>query len=132
VNSIRKGDEIMNIEDLEVFKISHEITLKIYEVTKRFPNEEKYNLISQMRRSASSIPMNLMEGSHRLNRKEYRQFSGIARGSVGELKYQLLLAKDLKYIDENTYKLLRERTEIVSKMLTGLVKSLKSDTVTRH
>lgn len=114
----------MNIEDLEVFRISHELTLEIYEITKNFPDDEKYNLTPQMRKSSSSIPMNLMEGSHRLNRKEYRQFSGIARGSAGELKYQLLLAKDLKYINEATYKLLRERTETVSKMLTGLVRSL--------
>jgi len=114
----------MNIEDLEVFKISHELTLEIYKITRKFPNEEKYNLTPQMRKSSSSIPMNLMEGGHRLNRKEYRQFSGIARGSAGELKYQLLLARDLKYINETTYKSLRGKTETVSKMLTGLVRSL--------
>jgi four helix bundle protein len=51
-----------------------------------------------MRRAAYSIPMNLMEGAHRLSPKEYRQFVGIAKGSTGEMKYQLLLVKDLKYI----------------------------------
>ena len=65
-----------------------------------------------------------MEGSHRLNRKEYRHFIGIARGSAGELKYHLLLSRDLKYIDENIYLVLREKIETISKMLTKLAASL--------
>ena len=68
-----------------------------------------------------------MEGSHRLNRKEYRHFIGIARGSAGELKYHLLLSRDLKYIDEDLYLTIREKIEIISKMLTKLAASL-SDT----
>jgi len=56
-----------------------------------------------MRRAAYSIPMNLMEGAHRLSSKEYRQFVGIPEGSAGETKYQLLLRRDLKYIPENKY-----------------------------
>ncbi len=83
------------------------MTLKIYKLTKDFPGEERFGLVSQMRRAAYSVPMNLAEGSHRLNTKEYRQFVGIAKGSAGEMKYQLLLAKDLKYVEENTYDELR-------------------------
>ncbi|MEW6108983.1 MAG: four helix bundle protein, partial [Nitrospirota bacterium] len=71
-----------SVEDLDVFKLAHEITMEIYRQTDKFPEHEKYGLISQIRRSAASIPMNLMEGGHRLNKKEYRQFVGIARGSV--------------------------------------------------
>lgn len=88
------------VEDLDVFSLSHSLTLEIFEITKSFPEEEKFSLISQMRRAAYSIPMNLMEGAHRSTSKEYRQFVGIARGSAGEMKYQLLLAKDLRYIPE--------------------------------
>lgn len=76
-------------------------------------------------RAASSVPMNLAEGSHRLNTKEYRQFVGIAKGSVGEIKYQLLLAKDLKYLDEKNYFELKLNYERISQMLTGLAKSLE-------
>ena len=114
-----------SVEQLDVFKLSHEMTLKIYHLTKEFPQEERFGLVSQMRKAAYSVPMNLSEGSHRLNTKEYRQFVGIARGSAGEMKYQLLLAKDLKYIAESTYEDLRSNYERISQMLTGLARSLE-------
>jgi len=113
------------VEDLDVFKLSHSLALEIFEITKAFPEEEKFGLISQMRRAAYSIPMNLMEGAHRLGSKEYRQFVGIAKGSAGEIKYQLLLVKDLKYIPEDKYSILLPEYERVSQMLTKLAKSLE-------
>ena len=115
---------VNSIEDLDVFKKSHKIAVEIYEITKAFPQDEKFALVSQMRRAAYSIPSNLMEGGHRLNKKEYRQFAGIAKGSAGELKYFLLLSKDLGYIPERKFLVLREKAEEVSRMLGGLVKSL--------
>jgi four helix bundle protein len=120
-----------SVEDLDVFKLAHEVTLEIYSLTNNFPEHEKYGLISQIRRASMSIPMNLMEGSHRLNTKEYRQFVGIARGSVSELKYQLMLSRDLKYLKGDTYNHLREKAESISKMLTKLATSL-TDTDNRH
>jgi four helix bundle protein len=108
-----------------VFKLSHSLTLEIFKLTKTFPKEEKFGLTSQMRRAAYSIPMNLMEGAHRLSSREYRQFVGIAKGSTGEIKYQLLLAKDLKYISEDLYSNLEAQYERVSQMLTKLAKSLE-------
>ena len=113
------------VEELDVFKLSHSLALEIFETTKTFPEEEKFGLISQMRRAAYSVPMNLMEGSHRLGSKEYRQFVGIDRGSVGEMKYQLLLVKDLQYISEKRYSELIPEYERVSQMLTKLAKSLE-------
>jgi four helix bundle protein len=112
------------VEDLDVFKLSHSLALEIFELTKTFPEEEKFGLISQMRRAAYSIPMNLIEGAHRLSSKEYRRFVGIAKGSTGEIKYQLLLVKDLKYISEDKYSNLLSEYERVSQMLTKLAKSL--------
>jgi four helix bundle protein len=113
------------VEELDVFRLSHSLTLEIYRITKSFPEEEKFGLISQMRKAAYSIPMNLMEGAHRLSSKEYRQFIGIARGSAGEIKYQLLLVRDLDYISENEYSDLTPKYERVSQMLTKLAKSLE-------
>ena len=113
------------VEELDVFKLSHSLALEIFELTKSFPAGEKFGLVSQMRRAAYSIPMNLMEGGHRLNRKEYRQFVGIAKGSTGEMKYQLLLVKDLKHIIQNKYSELLPQYERVSQMLTKLAKSLE-------
>ena len=111
--------------ELDVFKLSHEMTLAIYEMTKNFPEEEKFGLISQMRRASYSVPMNLVEGANRLNSREYRQFVGIAKGSAGEVKYQSLLARDLKYIDDKTHDSFRSTYDRISQMLTGLAKSLK-------
>ncbi len=113
------------VEELDVFKLSHSLVIEIFEITKSFPEEEKFGLISQMRRAAYSIPMNLMEGAHRLGSKEYRQFVGIAKGSTGEVKYQLLLIKDLKYISEEKYFKILSGYERVSQMLTKLAKSLE-------
>lgn len=119
------GDENEKVEELDVFKLSHSLTLEIYGITKSFPDAEKFGLISQMRKAAYSIPMNLMEGAHRLSSKEYRQFIGIARGSTGEIKYQLLLVRDLNYISESEYSDLTSKYERVSQMLTQLAKSLE-------
>lgn len=90
----------MSIEDMDVYKLAHNLTLKVYQYTQKYPLEERYGLVSQMRRASASVPMNLMEGSHRNNKKEYRQFVGIAKGSSAELKYQLLLSRDLSYITD--------------------------------
>ena len=95
--------KINSVEDLDVFKRAHLLVLKIYELTKLFPSDERFELISQIRRSAYSITSNLIEGGNRLGSKEYRQFVGIARGSAAELKYQLFLAKDLKYMSVEQY-----------------------------
>ncbi len=115
---------IKNVEDLEVFKLSHSLVLRIYKLTESFPQEERFGLIPQMRRSAYSIPMNLIEGSNRLNTKEYRRFVGIGKGSAGEISYQIRLAKDLGYVSEEIYSDLKEKYEIVIKMLSNLAKSL--------
>jgi len=118
------ADKIKTVEDLEVFKLSHSLALNVYKLTESFPQEERFGLISQMRRSAYSIPMNIIEGSNRLNTGEYRRFVGIAKGSAGEISYQMLLARDLGYFSEEIYSELRDKYEIVIKMLSNLAKSL--------
>ncbi|MDI6889577.1 MAG: four helix bundle protein [Thermodesulfovibrionales bacterium] len=122
-------DKISSVEELKVFKRSHEFTLNIYRITKQSPQAEKFGLVAQMRRAAASIGTNLLEGSHRLSRKEFRQFVGISKGSAGELKYHLLLAKDLGYLPESEYFILRTGVDQISMMLNGLAKSL---TDTKH
>ena len=77
-----------------------------------------------MRRAVASICMNLMEGAHRISKKEYKHFIGIARGSCGEVKYQLLLSKDLDYITIQSFVGLKDSAERVSKMLTKLYQSI--------
>ena len=116
---------INRAQDMDLFKLSHSLTIEIYKLTEKFFPEEKFGLSSQMRRSAYSIPVNIVEGASRLGTKEYRQFVGIARGSSGEISYQLLLSRDLGYISEQDYTSLRERYDRVARMLTGLIKTLK-------
>lgn len=116
--------EIRCVEDLEVYKKAHNLTLRLYKITQHFLSEEKFGLVPQIRRAASSINANLLEGSYRLNRREFRQFVGIARGSAGELKYHLLLSKDLKYISDKSFKEIYQELEIITKMLFGLANSL--------
>ena len=113
-----------SVEDLDVFKLAHELALKVYAVSKKLPRDEQFGLISQMRRAASSVGMNLTEGSMRLNSREFRQFVGIARGSAAEIVYQLLLAKDLGYISPEAYEELRSGYDRVGQMLTRLGQSL--------
>ncbi len=116
---------INRAQDMDVFKLSHSLTIEIYRLTEKFPPEERFGLSAQMRRSAYSIPVNIVEGASRLSTKEYRQFVGIARGSSAEMGYQLLLSRDLGYISEQDYTSLKERYDRVAKMLTGLIKTLK-------
>ena len=105
-------------------------TEALYRLTKQFPTDEKFGLISQIRRASSSICANLMEGSHRNNSGEYRQFAGISRGSTGELKYHILLAKDLEYITLDDYLTQMKEINDISKMLHGLINSLTHKTHT--
>ena len=75
----------MKVEDLDLFKLAHEMTLKIYRITEAYPDTEKFGLTSQMRRASSSICMNLMEGAHRISKNEYKHFVSIARGHAEKL-----------------------------------------------
>jgi four helix bundle protein len=113
-----------SVEDLDVFNLAHQLTIKIYAVTEAFPKAETYSLVDQMRRAAASVGANLFEGAMRLGSKEYRQFAGIARGSAGEVCYYLLLARDLKYISEESYHELRSSYDRVTRMLFRLSQSL--------
>ncbi|MDD3625796.1 MAG: four helix bundle protein [bacterium] len=114
----------MNIQDMEVFKKSHQITLDIYEITKKFPKEESFSLVKQMRKAAYSIPTNLSEGSVKSSDKDREHFFEISLGSCSELIYELLLSHDLGYIDKQTYDKLDETALEIKKMLYGLKKSL--------
>ncbi|NMA66663.1 MAG: four helix bundle protein [Clostridiaceae bacterium] len=111
---------------LIVWQRSHELVLKIYEITKDFPKDEQFGLTSQVRRAAVSIPSNIVEGKARNSNKDYKRFLMIARGSLEEVKYQMLLARDLKYIDEQKYKEIYKSMDEVGRLLGGLIKSLAS------
>ena len=118
--------EIKGFEDLKVWQKSHELALEVYKVTQQFPNEEKFGLTSQIRRSAVSVAANIAEGSKRQHLKEYIQMLYIAQGSLSETNYYLLLAKDLNYLTDKNYQELFNHGEEIGKMLSGLINSLKN------
>lgn len=124
--SERRKPKPRGVEDLEVFGLSHEMVLEVYRVTKLFPHDERYGLVAQMRRSASSIPMNLTEGRARMGKDEFRHFVSIARGSAAELQYQLRLATDLGYLIGDTSVDLKSRCERILRMLSGLYSALSN------
>jgi four helix bundle protein len=106
---------------------SHALTLKIYEATNLFPQTEIYGLISQMRRSSASVPTNIAEGCGRDGVAELKRFMTIALGSASELHYQLILARDLRYLDTNQFQELERDIIEVKRMIAGYIRSLKSD-----
>lgn len=115
---------VKDVEEMDVFKLAHQLALDVYKLTAAFPREEIYGLTSQMRRAATSVPANIMEGANRDSRAEYRRFVGISRGSAGEARYHLLLAMDLQYLSKAEGQRLRQQYVRVIQMLTNLSKSL--------
>jgi four helix bundle protein len=115
-----------NYKKLKVWEDAHQFTIDIYNITKKFPNNEQYGLTSQIRRSSSSIPTNIVEGCGQLDNGNLIRFLGIAKGSAFETEYQLLLSKDLNYITNDEYKLLLAKIQSIIHMLIALIKSLKN------
>lgn len=115
-----------NYKNLNVWQKSHELTLRMYKVTENFPRSEQYSLTSQVRRACYSIPMNIAEGCGKSSDPDFARFLDMSSGSASELDYQLLLAKDLGLLAVDDYRELFERLNHVRKMLTSLIKTVRS------
>lgn len=117
--------KITDFTQLITWQVSHQLVLGVYRATKTFPKEEAYALTSQLRRAAVSITSNIAEGFGRRNPKEKTQFYYLAKGSLTEVKNQLIIARDVGYISPATYSKLDEQFSIASKLLHGLINSTK-------
>jgi len=117
-----------NFKELDVWRESHKIVLEIYAQTALFPKEEQYGLISQMRRSAQSIPTNIAEGCGRNSEKDFLRFCHIAMGSASELEYQLILSHDLKYIKQSDFESLSNQLVTLKKRLNAFIQYLRTQT----
>ncbi len=111
-------------QELDVWQAAHAHALDIYEVTKRFPTEERYGLVSQMRRAAVSVPANIAEGSVRGD-AEFRQFLRVALGSASEVEYFLILSRDLGYLSSEQARVLIEPLKSVKRRLVSFRNSLQ-------
>lgn len=119
---------IRSYRDLDVWKKAIQLVKEIYIITKSFPKEEVYGLSSQMRRAAVSIPSNIAEGKTRQSRNEYIQFLYIALGSTSELETQVIISKELEYINSKIEERILENLDHISRMLRNLIKGLRKPT----
>jgi four helix bundle protein len=108
---------------LDAFHLADELAVMIYKVTKQFPKEEIYGMTSQVRRASVSVPSNIVEGCARETEAEYLRFLEISFSSLRELKYQMNLAKRLKFYEEDI--LLESKLTKTEKVLASLLKALR-------
>jgi len=120
------NEKIKSFTDLNAWKEAHKLVVMIYKITNSFPKEETYSLIDQMKRCSVSITSNIAEGFSRQSKKEKIQFYFISKGSLTELQNQLLVAKDVGYLDKNEFKSVAEQTVVVHKLINGLIRSAKA------
>jgi len=113
---------------IDAWKLSDDLTVAVYGVTRSFPKDELYGLTSQVRRAAYSVPANIAEGSARGSNKDYLRFLHIARGSLSEAQYFLHLAHRLEYVSDSDYDGLVGRTKRAFACLHGLIKSVEEET----
>lgn len=116
---------MQNYKELKVWDKAHQLTLKVYQLTKLFPKEEIYGLTSQVRRSASSIPANIAEGCGKKSQLELAHYLNTSLGSANETEYHLLLAKDLNYFQVEEYNVLSEQINEIKAMLISLISKVR-------
>ena len=115
-----------NLEELKVWVKSVDLSTEIYRITKVFPSEEKFGITQQMRRCSVSIASNIAEGAGRSSKKEFANFLSMAMGSCYELSTQLLISKNLGYVDDIVYQSTKTNVDEIKKMIFAFVKRLKS------
>ena len=112
---------------LKVWEKAHRLVLSMYEITRHFPADERFGLTLQIRRAATSVPTNMAEGCGRSGDRELARFLSIAAGSASELEYQILLSRDLGFIDEDAYRILSTQVIEVKRMLSVFLEKLNAD-----
>ncbi|MFB3094686.1 MAG: four helix bundle protein [Candidatus Acidiferrales bacterium] len=118
--------KIKSFEDLEVWRKAHELTLLIYRLTRAFPPDERFGLISQLRRASSSVAANIAEGYGRRTTKELLRSLRIANGEAEETRYFSLLSKDLSYMNAQEFDTVNQLCRSVSQLLSALGRSLQA------
>ena len=115
-----------DFRDLKIWGRSHQLTLQVYKLTRSFPKEEMYGLVSQMRRSASSVPTNIAEGCGRNTDADFARFLDASMGSASELDYQLILSRDLAYLSLDAYETINTELVEIKKMLNAFIQKFRA------
>ena len=114
---------------LKVYEKSYKAGLAVYELTKRYPEEEKYGIVSQMRRASTSIPLNIAEGyAKKSSQEEFKRFLLMAIGSANEMSVLLEYSKDLGYISLQNYEKAAKEYDEIGRMLSNLIKKIVENT----
>jgi len=121
------GEKITSFKDLVAWQEGHKLVLLVYTLTKKFPADERFALIDQLRRAVVSITSNIAEGFSRKTASDKASFYQIALGSLTEVENQMIIAKDLGYIAQNDFDGFNEQFIICSKLIHGLVKSTRDN-----
>ena len=121
-----ENNRINSFTDLRVWQEAHKLAIITYQETDSFPKHELFGLTSQLRRAAVSITSNIAEGFSRQSNKEKIQFYSIARGSLTEVENQLLLAKDIKYINVEKFEKIQFQLISVHRLLNAFIKSTRT------
>ena len=114
-------------KELNVWKDSIDLVVEVYRITKLFPKEELYGIVSQIRRSAVSVPANISEGSARNYTKEFIRFLRIAQASLSELETLIQISARLKFLNEDSYQALQGKIFKINAQLSGLIKSISQN-----
>ncbi len=117
---------VRDFRKIRAWQLADDLTVAVYSATKRFPQEETYGVTSQVRRAASSVPANIVEGANRATKKDYAHFLNIARGSLAETEYYLHLSKRLGYLTDAEYAELDGLRRETAATLHGLMKAVQS------
>jgi len=118
---------MQDFKKLSTWQKAHYLAIQVYKATESFPKEELYGLTSQIRRACVSIPSNIAEGCGRQGNADFARFIQISQGSASELEYQLLLAHDLNYLDDDGYEILDKQANEVRRMLNTFSQRLRSN-----
>jgi four helix bundle protein len=121
------GTDMRDYKNIKAWQISDELVSEIYSITRKFPNEERYGLSSQLRRSSISVPTNICEGSGRQHKRDYLNFLYTARGSLRETEYFLSLAKRFEYVSKEKYASINKLIKEAQTKLYGLIRSVESE-----
>jgi four helix bundle protein len=116
-----------DFRQLKVWGKAHHLTLQVYKITTFFPSDERFGLTGQLRRAAASIATNIAEGCGRESERELARYMSIAAGSASEVEYQLLLACDLNYIQDETHRDLNQQVNVIKRMLNSFIQKLKAN-----
>lgn len=120
-------EKTKTFKELVLWQKAHELTLNIYKITRDYPKEEAYALTSQVRRASVSIAANIAEGYKKKTKPHKLSFLNISEGSLEEVKYYLILSKDLEYIKTETYNKLEVLSEEVGRILTGYCNAIRNN-----